>query len=318
MTVSITNACGLNCAHCYSHCGSALDPAELSTGEWLRLIDEAADAGIVALMVEGGEPLLRPDIFDILGHASRKMLVWLRTHALDIDADTARRIHESGVATVCVDVFGASAATHDAHACVAGAFDCTMGGLRALAGAGLDLLPLLILTRRNRHELQAYLDLADHLGANKASILRLYPIGRARANWAALACTRAEMVDAIAGLNVPRGLRLLHSWHPRNGNCCWESSAVTATGVSVGCPYLREFVNFGDVRSGTLLATWDDPLYRALRGAEAGHCHDCFDHEGTRGGCRATAYAFTGDWQAQDPFCPDSEIDLRDLPNRPL
>lgn len=318
--MSVTNACALHCAHCYSRCSATPDRNELSTADWLRLIDEAAEAGVVAVMVEGGEPLLRPDIFEILSYASRTMLVWLRTHATDVDPGVARRIHESGVATVCVDLFGASAATHDEHAGVPGAFARTMRGIEALRAKGLDLLPLLILTRRNRHELQGYLDLAERIGADKASILRLYPIGRARANWSELACSRSEMSEAIASLSVPRGIRLLHSWHPRNGNCCWESSAVTATGLSVGCPYLREFVNFGDVRRATLLETWGHPLYRRLRsGAEAaGHCHDCADHEGTRGGCRATAYAFTGDWDAQDPFCPDSDVDLRELRARPL
>lgn len=320
VTISVTNACGLECAHCYSNCGATPGPEELSTADWLRLIDEAAEAGVAAIMVEGGEPLLRPDIFEILRHCGRKMLVWLRTHAVGVDAAMAQRIYDSGVATVCVDLFGASAATHDAHAGVVGAFERTIGGIGALRAARLDVLPLLILTRRNRHELQGYLDLAERLGANKASILRLYPIGRARENWAELACSRAEMSEAIESLSVPRGLRLLHSWHPRNGNCCWESSAITASGISVGCPYLREFVNFGDLRHRTLLETWNHPLYRELRrGVDgASHCHDCAGHEGTRGGCRATAYAFTGDWQAQDPFCPHSDVDLRELHDRPL
>lgn len=318
VTVSVTNACTLACAHCYSNCTAAPGPDELSTADWLRLIDEAAEAGIIALMVEGGEPLLRPDIFEILRHGSRKMLVWLRTHAVDVDLEQAQRIHESGVATVCVDLFGGSAGTHDAHAGVVGAFERTIRGVGALRAAGLDVLPLLILTRRNRHELQAYLDLADRLGANKASILRLYPIGRARAAWTELACSRSEMGEAIGSLRVPRGLRLLHSWHPRNGNCCWESSAITAAGISIGCPYLREFVNFGDLRRRRLLETWDHPLYRELRaGARAGsHCRDCADREGTHGGCRATAYAFTGDWHAADPFCPESKLDLREIHDR--
>ncbi len=316
----MTNACGLNCAHCYSNCSTSPGPGELSTAEWLRVIDEAAEAGVISIMVEGGEPLLRPDIFEILRHCGRKMLVWLRTHAVGIDAELAQRIHDAGVATVCVDFFGVSEATHDAHAGVAGAFARTIRGTEALRTAGLDVLPLLILTRRNRHELQGYLDLAERLGADKASILRLYPIGRARANWGDLACSRAEMSEAFVSLRVPRGLRLLHSWHPRNGNCCWESSAITASGTSVGCPYLREFVDFGDLRRRTLLETWDHPLYRELRRGtnDANHCRDCADGEGTRGGCRATAYAFTGDWRAQDPFCPDSDVDLRELHDRPV
>ena len=312
MTISVTNACHLRCAHCYSDCTAAPVAAELTTRDWLRIVDEAVDAGVMAVMIEGGEPLLRPDLFEILDHCARRTLVWLRTHATHIDGPLARRIRDSGVATVCVDFFGAQAATHDAHAGAAGAFERTAAGAAAIAAAGLDLLPLLILTRHNRRELQDYVGLGRRLGANRASILRLYPIGRARAAWPALACSRAEMDEAIAAVTPPRGFRLLHSWHPRNGNCCWESSAVTATGLSVGCPYLREYVNFGDLGRQTVLETWNHPLYRQLRAGPPGqdHCRSCSDHEGTRGGCRSTAYAFTGDWNAPDPFCPDSEVDL--------
>jgi radical SAM protein with 4Fe4S-binding SPASM domain len=118
----------------------------------------------------------------------------------------------------------------------------------------------------------------------------------------------------------PPGLDLMHSWHPRDKNCCWENSAVMVDGRSVGCPYLREFVDYGNLRELSFAATWSDPLHRRLRAGPAGsgYCGACEDHEGTRGGCRATAFAFTGDWDAQDPFCAaaNAGLDLRVLPLR--
>jgi radical SAM protein with 4Fe4S-binding SPASM domain len=250
------------------------------------------------------------------------MMVWLRTHALTIDAAVARRIDEAGVAVVLVDLFGASAETHDRHAGSAGAFAQTLRGIEALRQAGLAVVPLMILTRWNVGEVQLYLELAAELGCQRAGILRLYPIGRARRRWGELACSLDEMTQALAGAKPPPGLDLMQSWHPRNKNCCWESAAVMADGRATGCPYLRELVDYGNLRELSLLETWDHPLHQRLRAGPRsnGHCKGCEDREGTRGGCRATAYAFTGDWDAQDPFCVASNhgLDLRVLPAQRL
>jgi len=105
--------------------------------------------------------------------------------------------------------------------------------------------------------------------------------------------------------------------HPRDPNCCWQNAAVTALGDSVGCPYLRDFVNYGNVRQMSFEATWHHPLYRLLRSddVESG-CSACEESQHSRGGCRSTAYAFTGNWRAPDPFCIEMNrgVDLRELP----
>jgi radical SAM protein with 4Fe4S-binding SPASM domain len=97
----------------------------------------------------------------------------------------------------------------------------------------------------------------------------------------------------------------MQSWHPQDGNCCWQSATVDAHGNSIGCPYLREYVNFGNVQRVDFLESWfGDPLYRKLRrGAVDKTCPDCRSSEGSSGGCRSTAYAFHGSWTAPDPFC---------------
>jgi radical SAM protein with 4Fe4S-binding SPASM domain len=319
-TFSVTDRCPLECAHCYGDCGASRDADELATGEWLRIVDEAVEAGVMAVLIEGGEPLLRTDILEILEHCRGRLMVWLRTHAVSVDARLARRIADAGVAVVLVDLFGGAASTHDRHAGVPGSFERSLAGIDAFRREGLDVVPLMILTRWNMGEVQDYLELAAALGCERAGILRLYPIGRARRRWGELACSFEEMSSAIAGALPPPGLDLMQSWHPRDKNCCWENSAVMADGRSVGCPYLRELVDYGNLRELPFAATWSDPLYRRLRAGPrgAGYCGGCEEHEGTRGGCRATAFAFTGDWDAQDPFCggADHGIDLRVLPLR--
>ena len=319
-TLSVTDRCPLECAHCYGDCAPSRDAHELSTGEWLRIIDEAVEAGVMAVLIEGGEPLLRTDIVEILEHCRGRLMVWLRTHAVAVDAALARRVAQAGVAVVLVDLFGGTAATHDRHAGVPDSFARSLAGMAAFRHENLDVVPLMILTRWNMGEVQDYLDLAAALGCERAGILRLYPIGRARQRWAELACSLEEISAALVDALPPPGLDLMHSWHPRDKNCCWENSAVTADGRSVGCPYLRELVDYGNLRELSFATTWSHPLYRRLRAGPTGggHCGGCEDHEGTRGGCRATAFAFTGDWEAQDPFCSAANrgIDLRVLPLR--
>lgn len=319
-TLSVTDRCPLACAHCYGDCGEERAAGELTTAEWLRVIDEAVEAGVMAVLIEGGEPLLRPDIFDLLEHCRGRLMVWLRTHAVSIDRATARRIDEAGVAVVLVDLFGATAGTHDGHAGVPGSFARSLSGIETLGRQGLDVVPLMILTRLNMGEVQAYLDLAAALGCERAGVLRLYPIGRARERWSELACSLDEMSRALGSAVPPPGLDFMQSWHPRDKNCCWENAAVMADGRSVGCPYLRELVDYGNLRTLPFAATWSDPLYARLRAGPkgAGHCRGCEEREGTRGGCRATAFAFTGDWDAQDPFCSAANdgIDLRVLHHR--
>src|SRR5262249_16877646 len=159
---------------------------------------------------------------------------------------------------------------------------------RALVALGVPVDMLIIMHRRNVAELPAYLELAAGLGAKRVGILRLYPLGRAKRRWSELSLPLAEQDRAIAGLRPPAGLQLLQSWHPRDGNGCWQAATVNARGDSIGCPYLREYVNFGNIRAVPLLDTWrNDPLYKLLRaGRVESSCSDCDQHEGTRGGCR--------------------------------
>lgn len=318
LTLSVTERCNLGCVYCYGDCNRRPHDDELSTAEWIRVVDELADAGVVMAFVEGGEPLLRDDIFTLLGHASLRMLTWLRTNGTLVDAAMAERIAAAGVGTVCVDIHGATAETHEAITGVAGSFAATSDGIRHLVAAGVPVIATLVLNRTNVGELQAWLDCAGALGCVRAGVLRLYPIGRAKRRWRALALGVEETMAAIGALRVPDGLSLMQSWHPNDGNCCWQNGAVLARGESVGCPYLRELVRYGNVREVSYLETWQHPLYRLLRaGRVDSHCPDCASSQGSKGGCRATAYAFHGRWGAPDPFCAHTNegVDLRELPD---
>ena len=322
ITLSITNTCNLQCVHCYGDCTRLPSSRELDTEAWLAFIDYLVANDFIELYIEGGEPLHRPDFGQLLQHCARKLMTMVRTNGTLLTRETARDWKGFGVGRVFVDVWGATAATHDYLTGVPGSFDKACAAVGHLRDEGIPTDMLIILSRRNRDELPEYLKLAKRLGAERVGVLRLYPLGRAKARWPELALSLDEQETAIANLAPPPGLGIMQSWHPNDANCCWQSAAVNPFGDSIGCAYLREYVNFGNIRVTPFLDTWrNDPLYRLLRsGRVEGSCSDCHSNESTRGGCRSTAYAFHGEWTAPDPFCKtlNNGVDLRVLPNRLL
>lgn len=322
ITLSITQSCNQRCKLCYCDCTSEPSPEELATADLIRFIDYLVEHGFMQVYIEGGEPLHRPDMMDVLRYCSRKLMTLLRTNGSLIDQARARELKAIGVGRVLVDLMGARASTHDDHAGVSGGFERACGAVTALAEAGMPTDVLTILNRRNVDEMQPLLELAHRLGAERVGILRLYPLGRAKQCWPEVALSLGEQMRAINALDPPAGLDLMQSWHPRDHNCCWQSATVDAFGNSIGCVYLREYVNYGNIKSTTFLDTWrNDPLYRRLRSGEVEQsCPDCSASQGTDGGCRSTAYAFKGRWDAPDPFCSHTNdgIDLRVLPERLL
>jgi radical SAM protein with 4Fe4S-binding SPASM domain len=246
------------------------------------------------------------------------MMTLLRTNGTLIDARTAHRLKASGVGHVLVDLMGARRETHDWFAGVEGSFALACTGVKHLVAAGIKTDVLTILTKRNAGEIQAILELARSFGAQRVGVLRLYPLGLAKSLWSELALSLDEQMAVIGALAPPDGLAVMQSWHPRDRNCCWQSATVNAFGDSIGCPYLREYVNHGNVRDVPLMEMWDnDPLSKTLRAGKIDtSCTSCNKNDGSEGGCRSTAYAFRGRWDAGDPFCPtlNEGVDLRVLP----
>jgi radical SAM protein with 4Fe4S-binding SPASM domain len=321
VTLSITQTCNLDCKLCYANCDRRRRVDELTTAEWLRVVDYLAANGFISLYIEGGEPLARRDFLKVLSVCTSGMMTLLRTNGTLIDRKMARRLKQIGVGRVLVDIMGASSRTHDYLVGVEGSFARACQAVRHLLEAGIETDVLTILNRHNMAELQDYLDLAKALGVPRAGILRLYPLGRAKARWSELALSLDEQMAALEALVPPPGLKVMKSWHPTDRNCCWQSAAIDPFGRSIGCAYLREYVDYGNVREMPFLETWQHPLYRELRsGAVEKSCATCESSQGTRGGCRSAAYAFHRRWNAPDPFCTamNDGVDLRVLPSPAL
>ncbi len=322
ITLGITETCPLQCRHCYADCARAPKPGELDAATWTAMVEGLARGGIVQTYVEGGEPLAKPGILDILRAAARSTMTLLRTHGAGLDEAMSWSLAEIGVGRVLVDLMGGRAETHDAQAGVAGAFAQSCAAVRHLVARGIPTDVLVILTRETAPELQRIAELAADLGAARLGVLRLYPLGRAKRAWSALGLPLAEQMQALAALRLPRGLGLMQSWHPKNRNCCWQGAAINAFGRAIGCMYLREYVDFGDATSTPYEEIWrTHPLYRQLRAGDVEQsCPECTHSEGSRGGCRSTAFAWHQRWTAPDPYDTtlNGDIDLSKLPSHVL
>ena len=174
-----TAGCNLRCVHCRRiDAADGLMPDDLRTEAAFAMIDGIARAGRPIFVLSGGEPLMRPDIFDIARYAAEKGLpVALATNGTLIDEATAHRIAASGVRRASISIDGADAATHDAFRGVPGAFAAALRGARHLKRAGVSFQFNVTLTRHNAHQRDALHDLAVSEGGDALHLFMLVPVG---------------------------------------------------------------------------------------------------------------------------------------------
>jgi AdoMet-dependent heme synthase len=174
-----TSGCNLECVHCrrldVSH---ELMKTDMSTAEGKVLIDQVASVGRPVLVFSGGEPLMRPDIFDLADHAKSKgLLTALATNGTMIDAAMAGRIAAAGFDRVSCSLDGADAATHDQFRGLIGSFDQTMQGLAHLRAAGVPTQINCTMAKHNKDQVEAVLRLAESIGSVAVHYFLLVPVG---------------------------------------------------------------------------------------------------------------------------------------------
>ncbi len=173
-----TAGCNLACIHCRRiTVADQLLPQDLTTAESFDLIDQIAAFARPIFVLSGGEPLFRPDIFDIARHASDAgLIVALATNGTLIDANVARKIKESGVRRVSISFDGADASTHDIFR-GKGAFDKSLAGMNYLHEVGVPYQINTTVARHNIHQMDQTLALAKGLEAQALHLFLLVPVG---------------------------------------------------------------------------------------------------------------------------------------------
>ena len=173
-----TAGCNLACIHCRRiTVADQLLPQDLTTAEATGLIDQVAAFAKPIFVLSGGEPLFRPDIFDIARHASDAgLIVALATNGTLIDADVAHRIRESDVRRVSISLDGADAATHDIFR-GPGAFDKALAGMAHLRAAGVPYQINTTVAKHNSRQMPETLRMTKELGAQALHLFLLVPVG---------------------------------------------------------------------------------------------------------------------------------------------
>jgi mycofactocin radical SAM maturase len=316
LTWEMTYGCNLRCVHCLSSSGKRR-PDELTTEECRGLIDEWAEMRVFYINVGGGEPMSRPDFFELMDYAlARGIGVKFSTNGTLIDDDAADWIASRDYLDLQISIDGADAATNDP---VRGAGSLARAR-RAMGRLTARHVPFKInatVTRKNVHELDDLYDLARCYGA-ELRLTRLRPTGRGGDVWEDLRPTHAQnrrLYDwLLAHPDVLTGDSFFHLSAygvPVDGlNMCGAGRIVCCVdpvGEVYACPFMLapEF-SAGNVRApGGFAGIWRDaPLFAHLRDWQVGgSCQSCNAYSLCHGGCLAVKH-FTGrSLDAPDPDC---------------
>jgi mycofactocin biosynthetic radical S-adenosylmethionine protein MftC len=317
LTWELTYACNLACVHCLSSSGRR-DPDELSPAEARRVVDELVALQVFYVNIGGGEPMLRPDFFELISYAvERRVGVKFSTNGTRITAERARQLAALDYLDVQVSIDGATAATNDAVR-GQGSYAAARRAMDHLASAGFGPFKVsVVVTRHNVGELDALAALADSYGA-QLRLTRLRPSGRGVDSWDALHPTAAQqrmlyrwLLERPGVLTGDSFFHLSALGEPLEGlNLCGAGRVVCLidpVGDVYACPFVidREFLA-GNVRdAGGFPAVWhDSALFASLRAPQsAGACASCGSFDACRGGCMAAKF-FTGlPLDGPDPEC---------------
>ena len=185
LTWELTYGCNLACIHCLSSSGRR-DPAELTTAEAVGVIDELHEMQVFYVNIGGGEPMLRPDFFDLVSYSvEQKVGVKFSTNGTRIDAEKARRLAAMDYVDVQISIDGADAATNDPVR-GEGTYAAAVRAMEHLAAAGFGAFKIsVVITRHNVEQLDAFEALAARFGA-QLRLTRLRPSGRGADTWGQL------------------------------------------------------------------------------------------------------------------------------------
>ena len=374
----VTKGCNLRCIHCRATATELMSPRDLPTSKALNIISQIADFGNPILVLSGGEPLYRQDIFQLAEYAtSRGLRAALATNGTLVTKDIAEKIKNSGIKRVSISLDGSDATTHDTFRGIPGAFDAAVYGMRNLQELGVSVQINTTIARHNAHQLPDVLTLARRLGADALHTFLLVPVGcgvdiaaeqmvapdeyERMLNWfydqsltgdielkatcaphyfrvqrqrrAADRMAGRETAPAVAShpheigptdMTMPgsTGISLKpnggppvgHTGHP--GGHPGDMNAMTkgclaGTGVCFishegevfPCGYLPAIA--GDLRTQSFAEIWNDSeVFGQLRDDDnlKGKC-GCCEFRHVCMGCRARAFAATGDFLAEEPFC---------------
>lgn len=335
-----TRACNLECPHCRAQAQKQRSPKELTTQEAKRFIEQVASFSKPIFVFSGGEALLREDIYELIYYAAQLGLKsTVATNASLLSLDAAMRLKENNAQLVAVSVYGSNAHKHDIFCGRQGAFEKTLAGIKNLKKIRLNFQLHTTITKKNLSELEAMGNFAIKQGAVAYHVFFLVPVGRGK-SIAGDELSPQEYEEAFARLydfqsQSPIGVKATCAPHYYRvlaqrlttdkkklsqgglGRSAVTKGCLAGQGVCFvsykgevfGCGYLP--IKAGDLRERDFKSIWlESELFQDLRDGSKlkGRCGIC-KFKLICGGCRARAYAQSGDFLEEEPYCVYSPLE---------
>ena len=330
----VTRRCNLNCVHCRAGAERGPYPGELDTARCMEILDQIRAVGCPIVILTGGEPLLRDDIFQLAEHGTgRGLRMVMATNGTLLTPRLVDDMKESGIQRVSISLDAPDAESHDRFRNEPGAFERSIEGIRLLREGGMEFQINTTVTRHNSSRIEAMLDLTVRLGACAHHLFLLVPTGRAREmvqqeidarqyervlHW--FHHMRDKVPLHLKATCAPHYYRILRQEARAKGEKvtfetygldamtrgCLGGTAfcfISHDGIVQPCGYLE--LNCGDLRESDFGTIWrTSPIFTQLRDFSAykGKCGRC-EYLRVCGGCRARAYEATGDFLAEEPLC---------------
>ncbi|MGE4547680.1 MAG: radical SAM protein [Desulfurella sp.] len=334
LAFEVTPKCNLNCIHCRTNASSNLKEI-LTYKQITKTISEIDKRFKPVLVLTGGEPLLRADIFEIASFAkSKNWRIGLATNGTLVDETTAIKI-KAHFDIVSLSLDGSNADIHDNFRAQKGAFEATINAAKLFKKYDIPFIVNSSFTKRNQHDIENTYNLAKSLGAKSWYMFIIVPTGRAES-------LRSELISKTDYYKILKWhfkLELVEKDMFIRPTCAPEYYAIAdlyskthnieykrrslsfSTGGAKGCIAGQSiaFIGFdgsikpcsyflrkaGNILENSFLDVWDNStIFKNLRdfSTYTGKCNTC-DYINTCGGCRARADAYFGDYLAIDPYC---------------
>ncbi len=329
-----TRRCNLACKHCRAVAEDHPYENELDSRDAIALLDGIRQVGTPIVILTGGEPLLRPDIFDIAAHGtSIGLRMVMAPNGTLINRENARQMKASGIKRISISLDGSTAESHDSFRGVDSAFEKALEGIAMAKEAGLEFQVNTTITKTNLDEIPKILSLAENLGAVAHHIFLLVPTGRGKyivdnsidameyeqtLNW--FYDQKEKTSLQLKATCAPHYYRILRQRARQEGKKVnFETHGLDA--VTRGCLAGTGFcfishvgrvqtcgfldVECGDITRQSFKDVWEhSPVFEKLRNFKnlEGKCGVC-EFVNVCGGCRARAYEATGSYLAEEPLC---------------
>jgi AdoMet-dependent heme synthase len=314
MSWNVTRECNMKCSHCYINATEKKLANELTTQEAKKLMDQICKVSRPLLILSGGEPLLRPDIFELIEYgASKGLKMGLGSNGSLIDDCVAAKLKTAGIATVSISLDSHIPAQHDEFRGVAGAWEKAVNACKVLRKNNVLVQVNTALTQQNYNQIDDIMSLAEGIGVENFHLFFLVPTGRGTKltdispqkyedmitnTFAKVAKHKLNVRPSCAPqfMRIAKGMGLdMRQWI-RGCIAGLYYCRIYPNGDVTPCPYLP--IKLGNVRDKSLKEIWfNSPIFKALREPNSlkGKCGTC-EYRTLCGGCRARAYGLSSDF----------------------